>query len=99
MRGYEKNSTSADGRNVTCTLELADDGRFSYSERRTDYTNASLSGGAAGTWLRGRGGIVFRAESVEGPMYFPWEAGRELLATVQGDALRFPNGWTLRPPP
>jgi hypothetical protein len=98
MKTYEDYSSSPDGWNVSCTLELTDDGRFSYSEGRTDYTNASLSGGAGGTWRRGVGAIFFRAERVYPPMYFPWVAGQELIATVRGDALEFAHGWTLRPP-
>jgi hypothetical protein len=96
---YEDYSQSPDGWNVTATLTLEDNGRFSYSEGWTDYTNASLSGGAGGVWRRGHGVIFFCAEMAEGPMYFPWEAGRELMAWVRGDALEFANGWTLRPPP
>ena len=99
VRIYEDYSQSPDGWNVSATLELTDDGRFSYSEGRTDYTNASLSGGAGGTWRRGDGVIFFHAERVYPPMYFPWEAGRELMATVRGDALEFAHGWTLRTPP
>ena len=98
MKTYEDSSSSPDGWNVTSTLTVMDDGRFSYSEGWTDYTNASLSGGASGTWRRRINAIFFRAESVEGPMYFPWAAGQELLATEDGDGLHFPNGWTLRPP-
>lgn len=99
MKTYEHYTSSPDGWNVSCTLRLEDDGRFSYSEGWTDYTNASLSGGAGGTWRRGDGVIFFRAESREGPMYFPWEAGRELMATVRDGALDFGRGWTLTPPP
>jgi hypothetical protein len=98
MKTYEDYSQSPDGWNVSATLEITDDGRFSYSEGWTDYTNASLSGGAGGTWRRGDGVIFFRAERVYPPMYFPWEAGRELMATVRGDALEFAQGWTLRTP-
>ena len=98
MKTYEDYSSSPDGWNVTATLTLEDDGRFSYQEGWTDYTNASLSGGAAGTWQRGHGVIVFHAEWVEGPMYFPWVAGKELKAIEVGDALDFAHGWRLRPP-
>jgi hypothetical protein len=98
MKTYEDYSQSPDGWNVSCTLELEDDGRFSYSEGRTDYTNASLSGGAGGTWRRGEGLIFFRAERVYPPMYFPWEVGQELIARLRDGALDFGRGWTLRPP-
>ncbi|WP_375772216.1 hypothetical protein NR798_15450 [Archangium gephyra] len=98
MKTYEDDSQSPDGWNVTSTLKLEDDGRFSYSEGWTDYTNASLSGGAAGTWRRGSGAIIFRAEEVYGTMYFPWAKGQELIARLQDDALDFGHGWTLRPP-
>jgi hypothetical protein len=43
----------------------------------------------------GDGVIFFRAEQVYPPMYFPWEVGQELMATVRGDALEFAHGWTL----
>ena len=98
MKTYEHYTQSPDGWNVTATLELKDGGQFGYSEGWTDYTNASLSGGARGTWRRSRAGIVFHAEWVEGPMYFPWEAGKSLTAVERGEALEFPQGWTLSPP-
>jgi hypothetical protein len=98
MKTYEDYSQSPDGWNVSATLELEDDGRFSYSEGRTDYTNASLSGGAGGTWRRGEGVIFFRAERVYPPMDFPWEVGQELIARLRDGALDFGRGWTLRPP-
>jgi hypothetical protein len=75
VKTYEDYSQSPDGWNVTSTLELEDDGRFSYSEGQTDYTNASLSGGAGGTWRRGDGVIIFLAERVYPPIYFPWQEG------------------------
>jgi hypothetical protein len=99
VKTYEDYSQSPDGWNVSATLEVTDDGRFSYSEGWTDYTSASLSGGAGGTWRRGAGVIFFRAERVYPPIYFPWEMGRELMAIVRGDALEFAHGWTLRSPP
>ena len=51
MNTYEDYSQSPDVWNVSCTLELEDDGRFSYSEGRTDYTSASLSVGRDGVYL------------------------------------------------
>ncbi len=95
MRTYEKNSTSPDGWNVTATLELTDDGRFSYSEGWTDYTNASLSGAAGGTWRQADGVIFFRAERLYPPMYFPWVEGQELRARLRDGDLEFEYGWTL----
>ncbi|MFL6333865.1 MAG: hypothetical protein ACJ754_11185 [Pyrinomonadaceae bacterium] len=98
MKTYEAYDSSPDGWNVSSTLELRDDGRFSYSEGRTDYTNASLSGGAGGTWRRDENVLVFQAERVYPPIYFPWAVGRELRAVEQKDALDFGGGWTLREP-
>ena len=98
MNTYEYYPQSPDGWNVTATLELRDGGQFGYSEGWTDYTNASLSGGARGTWRRSRAGIVFHAEWMEGPMYFPWEVGKSLTAVERDGALEFPQGWTLSPP-
>ena len=98
MKTYEDYSQSPDGWNVSCTLELEDDGKFSYSEGQTDYTNASLSGGAGGTWRRGDGVIILLAERVYPPMYFPWAVGQELIAKLRDGALDFGGGWTLRPP-
>src|SRR5918911_251090 len=98
MKTYEGYTSSPDGWNVSCTLELEDNGRFSYSEGWTDYTNASLSGGAGGTWRRGEGVIVFRTERVYPPIYFPWEIGQELVARLRDGVLDFAHGWTLRPP-
>lgn len=95
MKTYEYYGSSPDGWNVSGTLELTGDERFSYSEGWTDYTNASLSGGAGGTWRREGDVIFFRAEEVYTPMYFPWAVGLELTATVRGDALEFAHGWTL----
>jgi hypothetical protein len=98
VKTYEDYSQSPDGWNVTSTLELKDDGLFSYSEGWTDYTNASLSGGAAGSWSRGIGVIVFRVDWAEGPMYFPWTQGQELVARLRDDALDFGRGWVLARP-
>jgi hypothetical protein len=98
VKTYEGYDSSPDGWNVSSTLELEEDGRFSYSEGRTDYTNASLSGGAGGTWRRDGNVLVFRAERVYPPIYFPWAVGRELRAVEQKDALDFGGGWTLREP-
>jgi hypothetical protein len=98
MKTYEYDTQSPDGWNVTATLELTEDRQFGYSEGWTDYTNASLSCGARGTWRRNRAGIVFYAEWVEGPMYFPWEVGKLLTAVEQDGALKFPQGWTFSPP-
>jgi hypothetical protein len=98
MKIYEDNSTSPDGWNVSSTLKLTDDGRFSYSEGWTDYTNASLSGGAAGTWRRGVRAIAFRVEEVYPPIYFPWVKGQELIARLRDGDLDFGNGWRLCPP-
>ena len=98
MKTYEDYLQSPDGWNVSATLTLTDDGKFSYSEGWTDYTNASLSGGAGGTWRRGDGVIFFRAEQVYPPMYFPWRVGQELMARLRDGALDFGQGWTLRPP-
>jgi hypothetical protein len=98
MKTYEDSSQSPDGWNVTSTLTLEEDGRFFYSEGWTDYTNASLSGGARGTWRRDGGVFVFHAEEVHGAMYFPWAKGRELIARLRDNDLDFERGWTLRPP-
>jgi hypothetical protein len=98
MKIYEDYSQSLEGWNVTSTLQLEDDGRFFYSEGWTDYTNASLSGGAAGSWSRGVRVIVFRVDWVDGTMYFPWAQGQELIARLCDGALNFGRGWILRPP-
>ncbi len=98
MKTYADYSQHPDGWNVSSTLELEDDGQFSFSEGRTDYTNASLSGGASGTWRRGEGVIIFRAEWVSGPMDFPWAVGQELVARLRDGALDFGSGRTLSPP-
>jgi hypothetical protein len=99
MKIYEGYSSSPDGWNVSSTLELEDDGRFSYSEGWTDYTNASLSGGAGGTWRRDEGDIVFLTEKIYDPIYFPWVRGGEVRAVVRDRDLDFGRGWTLSQPP
>ncbi|HJQ35187.1 MAG TPA: hypothetical protein VJ866_23755 [Pyrinomonadaceae bacterium] len=99
MKVYEGYSSSPDGWNVSSTLELEDDGRFSYSEGWTDYTSASLSGGAGGTWRRDEGGIVFLTERIYDPIYFPWVLGGEVSAVVRDGDLDFGRGWKLSPPP
>ena len=66
MKTYEDYSSSPDGWNVSCTLELTDDGRFSYSEGWTDYTNASLSGGK-GTVIGTIGGAARALPTVGEP--------------------------------
>lgn len=99
MKLYEGYSSSPDGWNVSSTLELEDNGRFSYSEGWTDYTNASLSGGAGGTWRRDEGAIVFLTERIYTPIYFPWVQGQEVNAVLRDDALDFGRDWILSPPP
>jgi hypothetical protein len=99
MRIYEDNSQSPDGWNITSTLKLEDDGRFIYDETWTDYTNATIGGGAQGRWRVEGGILVFLAESVEGSMYHPWVTGKEMEAVEQGDRLDFGRGYTLRIPP
>lgn len=98
MKTYEYDETWPDGWKVSATLELEDDGQFSYSEGRTDYTSASLSGGAGGTWRRVEGVIVFHVEEVYPTIYFPWTKGGELTARLRDGALDFGGVWTLSPP-
>lgn len=95
IKTYEYYGSSPDGWNVSGTLELEGDERFGYSEGQTDYTNASLSGGAAGTWRREGNVILFRVEKVYTPVYFPWSPGGVLPAEERGDTLDFGNGFTL----
>lgn len=95
MKTYEYFGSSPDGWNVSGTLEVEGNERFGYSEGWTDYTNASLSGGAEGTWQREGNAIFFRAEKIYTPLYFPWSIGGEVSAVEQGDTLDFGNGWTL----
>ncbi len=99
MRIYKDYSQSPDGWNIASTLKLEDDGQFVYDETWTDYTNATIGGGAEGRW-RGEGAtMVFLAERVEGSMYHPWVAGQEMEAVERGDRLDFGRGYTLRSPP
>lgn len=95
MKTYEYYGSSPDGWNVSGTLKVEGNERFDYSEGWTDYTNASLSGGAAGTWRRDGNVLFFRVEKVYTPIYFPWSHGGVLRAVEQGDTLDFGNGWTL----
>jgi hypothetical protein len=95
IKTYEYYGSSPDGWNVSGTLELEGNEQFGYSEGWTDYTNASLSGGASGTWWREGNVIFFRVEKVYTPVYFPWSPGGVLPAEERGDTLDFGNGWTL----
>jgi hypothetical protein len=95
LKTYEYYGSSPDGWNVSGTLEVEGNERFGYSEGWTDYTNASLSGGATGTWRRDGNVLFFRVEKVYTPIYFPWAVWSELSAVEQGDTLDFGNGWTL----
>src|SRR5215204_4715299 len=99
MTTYVDYSQSPDGWSISSTLKLEDDGRFVYDEVWTDYTSATIGGGAEGRWRRDGEGLVFHAESVEGSMYHPWRVGREMEAVVRGDVLDFGGGVTLRVPP
>jgi hypothetical protein len=99
MKIYEDNSQSPDGWNIASTLTLEDDGHFVYDETWTDYTNATIGGGAEGRWHGEGATLVFLAERVEGSMYHPWVAGQEMEAVEQGDRLDFGRGYTLRTPP
>ncbi|HEX8720431.1 MAG TPA: hypothetical protein VF736_07365 [Pyrinomonadaceae bacterium] len=95
MKTYEYYGNSPDGWKVSGTLEVEGNERFGYSEGWTDYTNASLSGGATGTWRREGNVLLFRVEKVYTPIYFPWSVGGVLPAVERGDELDFGNGWTL----
>ena len=95
MKTYEYYGSSPDGWNVSGTLKVEGNERFDYSEGWTDYTNASLSGGAPGTWRRDGNVLFFRVEKVYPPIYFPWAVWSQLSAVERGDELDFGNGWTL----
>ena len=95
MKTYEYYGSSPDGWNVSGTLKVEGNERFDYSEGQTDYTNASLSGGATGTWQREGNVLLFRVEKVYTPVYFPWGAWSVLRAEVRGDELDFGDGWTM----
>jgi len=99
LKTYVDYGQSPDGWSVSSTLELGEGGRFVYEEAWTDYTSASLYGGAEGLWRRDDSLFVFQAERVEGSMYFPWAVGLELKAVERGRALDFERGWTLRESP
>ncbi|MFL6337227.1 MAG: hypothetical protein ACJ754_28340 [Pyrinomonadaceae bacterium] len=95
MKTYEYYGSSPDGWNVSGTLKVEGNERFDYSEGWTDYTNASLSGGATGTWRRDGNVLFFRVEKVYPPIYFPWAVWSQLSAVERGDELDFGNGWAL----
>jgi hypothetical protein len=95
MKTYEYYGSSPDGWNVSGTLKVDGDERFDYSEGQTDHTNASLSGGASGTWQRDGSAYLFRVEKVYTPLYFPWASWSVLRAEERGDTLDFDNGWTM----
>jgi hypothetical protein len=95
LKTYEYYGSSPDGWNVSGTLKVEGNERFDYSEGQSDYTNASLSGGAAGTWRRDGDALLFRVEKVYPPLYFPWGAWSVLRAEDQGDTLDFGDGWTM----
>jgi hypothetical protein len=95
LKTYEYYGSSPDGWNVSGTLKVEGNERFDYSEGQTDYTNASLSGGAVGTWRREGNVLLFRVEKVYTPVYFPWGGWSVLSAVERGDELDFGDGWTL----
>jgi hypothetical protein len=95
MKTYEYYGDSPDGWKVSGTLKVEGNERFDYSEGMTDYTNASLSGGAVGTWRREGNVLLFRVEKVYTPIYFPWGAWSVLRAEERGDELDFGDGWTM----
>lgn len=95
LKTYEYYGDSPEGWKVSGTLKVEGNERFDYSEGQTDYTNASLSGGAAGTWRREGNVLLFRVEKVYPPIYFPWGSWSVLRAEERGDELDFGNGWTM----
>lgn|GEM_PF-1494836 len=97
MRIYEDNSGKVGEMNKESTLQLEDDGRFSYSEQWSDYAG---SGGMTieGSWRREGNAIVLL------PLRVPWKIGgwvegQERKGIERGDTLDFGNGFTLRAPP
>jgi hypothetical protein len=72
---------------VTSTLELEDDGRFSYSEYYSCY-GAAFSGSVSGTW-RQSGDTVFLLTEQVGEHMNPheWAIGQERQVIEQGDKL------------
>ena len=98
MKTYDYFDSSPDGWKISGTLEAGEDGRFDYSEGWTDYTNASLSGGAGGTWWREGEVLFFRVEKVYTPVYFPWASWSVLRAEERGETLDFGGGLTMSEP-
>jgi hypothetical protein len=94
MKFYEDNSQSPDGWNITSTLELEDDGRFSYDETWTDYTNATVGVRVDGSWRREAGAVVLHPLRVDGSEGV-WEVGRERKGVARGDTLDFGDRLTL----
>jgi hypothetical protein len=98
MKFYEDNSQSSDGWNITSTLELEDDGRFSYDETWTDYTNATIGVAVEGSWRREAGAIVLHPLKVEGEVG-EWVVGQERKGVERGDILDLGGSLTLRVQP
>ncbi|MDQ3800742.1 MAG: hypothetical protein M3384_14945 [Acidobacteriota bacterium] len=72
---------------VTSTLYLEDDGRFSYSEYSSCY-GAAFSGSVSGTWRRSGDTLFLLTEQVGEHMNsYEWVIGQERQVIEQGDKL------------
>ncbi len=93
MRIYEEASQSPDEWFITRTLELEDDGRFSYYESWT-CSLAGTGGTAKGRWRQSGDTVFLCTESVEGSMYLRFIPGQELETVEHGGVITL-DGWTL----
>jgi hypothetical protein len=86
MRTYVDHSWAQEF-DVTSTLYLEDDGRFSYSEYQSCY-GAAFSGSVSGTWRQSGDTILLLTEHVSEHMNsYDWVIGQERQVIEQGNKL------------
>ena len=94
MRVYEDSSLWAQEFSIDATLELKDDGRFSYYESWHCY-GAGYGVSAQGGWRQSGDKIVLSVETAGEGLYFGWSAGQEVTAIDRTDSIELGGNYTM----
>lgn len=88
MRKYVDYSHYNNESSIDITLEINDDGRFSYDEWWHTYGSSS-GGQASGTWHEDNEAFYFHCDYADGQFIFQWSAGGESKAVKKEDSIEF----------
>lgn len=87
MRTYVDYSHYNNESGIDITLEIKDDGSFSYDEWWHSYGSSS-GGQASGTWREDDETFYFRCDDAGGQLVFQWSAGGEFRAIKNEDSIK-----------